>query len=404
MWLPYRAREDHAIVSPTLIIAGASARAAAASALRAGFTPWCTDLFADVDLLRACPVRRIALHDYPRGILAALRDAPPGPWMYTGALENRPDLVARVDRPLWGNPADVLRRVRSPFRVAEALGRRGLPCPAVCSGPPTAPARCWLIKPRRGAGGAGIRFHDPARALPARAYLHEWIDGVSCSAVFIGDGSGQVELFGTTRQLIGETWLHAPPFHWCGNIGPLRLPAETQTTLERIGRALVEDFGLRGLFGVDFVLRDGVPWPVEVNPRYPASVEVLERATEKSALLASYRACPGGARPVADETINPAPADLSRSAGPSPPVRPGRDVLWGKAVVFAPRSLVFPAGGPWESALAMPLHDPEVLFADIPAPGTRVEAGQPVCTVFASGTTIAECAEGLRRRAQATVP
>ena len=63
--------------------------------------------------------------------------------------------------------------------------------------------------------------------------------------------------------------------------------------------------GLRGLFGVDFVLRDGIPWPVEVNPRYTASVEVLEFAAGIRALTLhrSIFAANGSiAVPLVDET------------------------------------------------------------------------------------------------------
>src|SRR5437667_188035 len=70
---------------PTLLIVGASARAAAFSALRAGLRPWCADLFADVDLQRACPALRIAGRGYPHGLERMLGLAPPGPWLYTGA-------------------------------------------------------------------------------------------------------------------------------------------------------------------------------------------------------------------------------------------------------------------------------------------------------------------------------
>ena len=48
--------------------------------------------------------------------------------------------------------------------------------------------------------------------------------------------------------------------------------------LQQLGLDLARGCGLRGLFGVDFVLSEGVPWPVEINPRYTASVEVLEYA------------------------------------------------------------------------------------------------------------------------------
>ena len=54
---------------------------------------------------------------------AALSRGPAGPWMYTGALENHPDLVRALSerRPLWGNDAATLRRARSPLRVARSL-------------------------------------------------------------------------------------------------------------------------------------------------------------------------------------------------------------------------------------------------------------------------------------------
>src|SRR5205807_295367 len=78
-----------------LLIFGASARAAAFSALRAGLRPWCADLFADADLAARAPVRRVTGR-YPADFLRHLDAAPPGPWIYTGGLENRPYLVERM--------------------------------------------------------------------------------------------------------------------------------------------------------------------------------------------------------------------------------------------------------------------------------------------------------------------
>src|SRR6266436_2623844 len=97
-----------------LLIVGASARAAAFSALRAGLRPWCADLFADVDLRARCPAQQLSPEQYPHGFLEMVRQAPPGPWIYTGGLENRRALVRHICRlrPLWGNDAGVLRRVR----------------------------------------------------------------------------------------------------------------------------------------------------------------------------------------------------------------------------------------------------------------------------------------------------
>jgi predicted ATP-grasp superfamily ATP-dependent carboligase len=147
-----------------LIIIGASARAAAFSAHRAGLRPWCVDLFGDADLARRFPVRRIPLDNYPHGLLRALADAPDGPVLYTGGLENYPGLIARINRPLWGNSPEVLRRVRSPYVLDDMLRRHGLPALALRADPPSAAdSRRWLLKPLAGSGGLGIR---PYRSRP----------------------------------------------------------------------------------------------------------------------------------------------------------------------------------------------------------------------------------------------
>ncbi len=356
-----------------MIILGASARAAAASALRAGFAPWCADLFADADLARACPVRKVATAHYPAGLIAAAREAPPGPWMYTGALENRPDIVGKIDRPLWGISPQVLRRVRSPFLLADALRRHGLSVPIVCAGTfQTSPHRRYLVKPYHSAGGCHIRMFDGAADFnPRRCYLQEWIDGESCSAVFIGDARGRAQLLGATRQLVGESWLAAAPFAWCGNVGPLTLEQDTAATLLRIGQTIAAEFALCGLFGIDFILRDGVPWPVEVNPRYPASVEVLERASGQP-LLAAHAKAFGGCAPAAR-------------------TRPAYGKVVAKAILFARQSLMASEYPLWQTALEMPLDDLTVPFADLPATSTRIEVGQPICSVFAGADSQKDC-------------
>ena len=99
-----------------LIIIGASARAAAASALRAGFQPWCVDLFADRDLQALAPVRRCPAGRYPLGLLELLDDAPDAPVLCCGALENYPHLVNAVAarRPLQGCSVAAMFKVRDP--------------------------------------------------------------------------------------------------------------------------------------------------------------------------------------------------------------------------------------------------------------------------------------------------
>src|SRR5437870_12500656 len=136
--------------SEHVLLIGASVRAAAGSALRAGLRPWCVDLFADADLAAACPARRLP-GKYPHGFIAAAAAAPAGPWLYTGGLENWPTLVGRLARarPLWGNGPQVLRAVRRPDNVPQLLKERGLPCPGLHAPHAMVPrSDCWLRKPR----------------------------------------------------------------------------------------------------------------------------------------------------------------------------------------------------------------------------------------------------------------
>src|SRR5579871_3838271 len=91
------------------------------SALRSGSEIWAADHFGDLDL-RACATS-VRVETYPTGLIDALAAAPAGPWLYTGALENQPDLIERLAaiRPLCGVGGDVLRRVRDPLALAAAL-------------------------------------------------------------------------------------------------------------------------------------------------------------------------------------------------------------------------------------------------------------------------------------------
>ena len=205
---------------PVVGVVGASARAAVGSLLRAGFAAWAVDLFADRDLRRTTPCARCPADDYPDA-LPRLADAfPPGPVLYTGGLENRPDVVRELAarRPLWGNPPEVLEQVRDPFRLTAALSEAGFRAPRVLPSGPAPPGR-WLRKPVHSAGGHGIRFAGPHDGPSAGHYLQEFVDGPAMSAVFASTGTKCV-LLGVTEQLVGEPWLHAPPFRYTGSVGP----------------------------------------------------------------------------------------------------------------------------------------------------------------------------------------
>jgi predicted ATP-grasp superfamily ATP-dependent carboligase len=369
--------------SPNLLIVGASARAAAFSALRAGLRPWCVDLFADADLQQRCAVTRLTGR-YPEGFQRFIESDLPGPWMYTGGLENRPRFVQRMAerRPLWGNAEMVLSRCRDPKYIAALLRAAGMPAPAVAHAvEKSSGTRRWLLKPREGAGGAGIRFWTPGeRVRPGRdTYRQEFIEGEPLALLFLGSGR-TARLLGVARQLVGEPWLHAAPFRYCGSIGPLDPSMIQRPSLTAFGDLLALECLLTGLFGVDGVLREGVFWPVEINPRYTASIEVLEYATGTPMLgwhahLFTHRQLP---------SLPPSPISTDRTVG--------------KAILFARDDLHFPADGPWRAELRSPKPVQEMpAFADIPAAGERIEAGKPVLTFFAAADSPSACEAALRQ-------
>jgi predicted ATP-grasp superfamily ATP-dependent carboligase len=186
-----------------------------------------------------------------------------------------------------------------------------------------------------------------------------------------------------SEQVVGAAWLHAAPFAYAGSIGPVELPPTVRGQVERIGSAIAAEFGLVGLIGVDLVLDGTRVWPIEVNPRFPASVEVLERSGDFSAVAWHVRACRGGRLPV----------ETSEGARPKE-----RLELCGKAVLCAPRDVVV------GHSLATMLTDWAAdayrpLAADLPHVESQIGRGRPICTILADAVSRQDLESALRRRA-----
>jgi predicted ATP-grasp superfamily ATP-dependent carboligase len=385
-------------VKPPLAIVGASTRSAAASALRAGFEPLAADLFGDVDLQRIATTTRI--RPYPDGFLDWMRAVEPPSWMYTGALENYPELVDQMAwiAPLLGNAGDVLARVRSPWELGDVLRGAGLLFPETRESPlGLLHDRSWLSKTYSGASGSGVRIWSREQGAgngeenrAEKLCYQKRIDGTPCAAVYVA-AEGDAQLLGVTRQIIGEPWLRAHGFQYAGSIGPWPIAAAVRATLERLGRTLSEQFELAGLFGVDFMLDGEQVWTIEVNPRYTASVEIVERCTDVSAIAAHVAAC-GGLSGVSVRAGVPWPAI---GAGDTP--ARSESNCHGKATLFATRDFEISQSFA-DYSIAESLRTPWPMLGDISSAGTPIENGRPVLTIFASGTNVAEVEQRLRER------
>lgn len=362
-----------------VLVAGITSRPLALSAARAGWAVTAADAFGDLDL-RACAaviVSRTADGGFdPAAAALATRDIPADFAAYTANFENHPEAVAALarGRRLLGNSPAVLRRVRDPLSLMRALRRRGFETPLTRAAPPRAPlerGRRWLLKPRRSGGGHGTSAWRPGRPVARYQYLQERIAGLPGSVVFVANGR-RAHVLGLSRQLVGRGDFGAGGFRYCGSLmGPGVFPVEEalRRRAEALAQAVVEAFGLVGLNGVDFVARAGVPWPIEVNPRFSGSMELLERGASVP-LFAHHAAACGGRLP------DRATPDLTS--------------VHGKAIVFARRDVVTGATLRW-------LGDPAV--ADIPHPGERIARGRPICTVFATGRDPDGCVRALVAKA-----
>ncbi len=382
---------------PGLVVLGASVRAWAASARRAGWLVRGADLFADRDLVAIAEAVAVPPEDYPEGLAAAAARFPPGPWCYCGALENAPDLVdaLSVERPLAGCPGGVLRRVRSPRHLAEALRPAGIGSPETREDPLGLPTDgSWLVKPLRSAAGRGIApwlgvAKPAATARDALSGARVWqarVAGVPVSASFIVD-TGEARLVGTTEQLVGVRSWHASPFAYCGSldVAPDRLADSLRAQWTAIGDVLRQAFGLVGAIGVDAMRSpEGRLVVLEVNPRPTASMELVDRRT-------------GGAL---------ARDHLEACGWPSPAHAPDRGTggTWAKAVLRAWGSLeTSPRVTDVLDALseAWTATDGLAALADLPRTGTDVPAGAPLLTLFAVGDGPEDARRRLALRAAA---
>jgi predicted ATP-grasp superfamily ATP-dependent carboligase len=349
------------------LIAGFTTRALAESAVRTGAAIVTVDYFGDLDQRRLAEnhsLRERGRRYSAAALLELARDLRYDAVVYCGGLENHPAVVAALaqGRVLLGNEPEALRRVRDPGGLGRYLARQGFEAPDT-RGPrdPRPPAgAAWLVKPARGGGGQGVR---PWRGRPPRPteILQELVEGVSASAAFLADGRRSV-LLGWSEQL------HRPgSFRYAGNLVPLAGSETARREVDAIAEALTREYGLRGLNGFDFVLRGSRPVVVEVNPRYCASMELVERASGASLFALHLAACRG-------------------ELPGAPLLGPG---VWGKAIVYASRTVTAPDTTGW----------PAAGIRDVPHPGEVIRAGHPICTVLASGPTRARCETDLRAAA-----
>jgi predicted ATP-grasp superfamily ATP-dependent carboligase len=364
------------------VLIGLTTRALAESAAKVGQHVATLDYFGDRDQ-KAVVENYSLLRDYDlpfsaQNLLKASERLQFDNVIYTANLENHPAVVAALANRanLLGNGADVLAQIRD-WAFLRGFCRQHYihhPRTLLAGEERRAPQPSdWLCKPVAGGGGHGIRPWN-GRFLKRSYFLQARVEGLPASAAFVANGEKAV-VIGLSRQLIGNTELGGQGYGWCGNILPLPWDADQNRHLlesvQKMVMALTRHFGLKGIGGIDLVISEGDgqrlhPYLVEVNPRYTASMELMEWAYGINIYNLHINALDGHLPPSAlAEHLN----------GP----------CFGKGIVFAYQSVRIHDTDRWRD------HG----WRDIPYPGDTVEPGHPICTVFSSGDTHDACLDNL---------
>lgn len=365
--------------APFVALAGLSARWLAQSAARAGLHAAALDIFGDRDTREAAELwfdigtgDGALVIDRARLVDALTRVARlPGllGWIGGSGLEPlMPQLCSEPGLPRYlGNDAEAIAAVREPRRFFALLDALRIAHPAVSFERPVS-AEGWLFKRADGCGGTHIK---PADAFglttdSTHGYFQHIGKGRSLSALFIG-AHGGAHMIGFAEQLTCA--IDDLRFVHAGSIGPIDLAPALVAHVQQALDALCARTGLVGINSCDF-LSDGTAFDVlEINPRPSSTLALYETASPDAwpaGLLACHLdACRHGR----------APSAASLALAHEPRWRAGQRVL------FAQRPFNVPA-----AFSDVCLRDPQC--RDVPMPATRIEAGQPVCTLHVRAASV----------------
>jgi predicted ATP-grasp superfamily ATP-dependent carboligase len=344
---------------PAILVVAYSARALSSSAARAGFAPLAIDVFGDDDTREtslSCVKLDGGLADgfEPDKIVRAVESLAeahdPVGLVYGAGFEHQPEtlgLISGVTR-VFGNSAATLSAAKDPLALARVCEANRVRHPPIAFSPPDEP-ELWLVKKRGAAGGAHIAAAHGAGPAPPDSYYQLRVPGQSVSALFLAS-AGKAAIIGLSTQWTAPA--SDSPFRYGGAAGPVDVGQAEAADIARAVSVSASEFSLVGLNSADFLLSpDGVSL-IEINPRPGATLDVFE--SDEAPLLARHlAACEGRLSP------------MSRGAA-----------CKAAEIVYAPHDLVVRRRANWPD-----------WAVDRSAPGTHIAAGDPFCTILASGAT-----------------
>jgi predicted ATP-grasp superfamily ATP-dependent carboligase len=272
-----------------ILIAGASCRAAAQCAARSGFYPIALDDFVDRDLIEcasAYPLAAIETWGVVQPFLPGLK------CLLAGGIENRPEILQRLidSGARCGIDVPMLRQLRDPLQWQSWATKCGLNFPETLWHPigggignPIGTAdsdRKWLCKSLSSAGGLGVQFCDDSTHCfegsgASNVYWQRFVNGRPIGITFLS-AAGRSQFVGAALSIGGQRDCSPLPFLYRGNIAPLEIRDAERERLEGFAHAVHQSTGIRGLWQADWIVNHEGWWLLEINPRWSASMELLD--------------------------------------------------------------------------------------------------------------------------------
>ena len=354
-------------IPPKLLIIALSGRLPAQLALAGGYAPVVVDCFADEDTkCMAVEVRQVASLQLADVLPAAaeLRLAHGLTHVvYGSGFESCPETLAYLEQDwvLLGNCSAVFSRLLDKPAFFRQLALMRMPFPETVFVQPEE-GDDWLQKPLRGQGGVGIRrAGEVGTGTAGGCYWQRYLDGESFSVTFIAYVE-QVAVLGFNRQwsrVLDEN----QPFMFAGVANCAELGEVVQNQLLGWLGQLAAVYGLRGLGSLDFILKDGCCYLLEINARIPASAQLYAGPVFAGHVQA------GCGLPLALRW----PVSLSCAY----------------EILYAPRVMRIADDCAWP-----------VWVLDRPAAGAFIGKHQPICSIIAAGNSPQQTALQLLERRQ----
>lgn len=267
------------------LIIARSGRALAASAKRAGYKVCVADCFADADTKDVSEsVHRLQFTN--NGFIEAellthvqkVISHHPNIKLITGSgFESSPGIIQSLNElaPVISNTKETIDAVKNPSRFFNMLNNQKICHPEFSFSKPD-DTKKYVIKKKAGIGGEHVNWADQYEfEIGSTHYFQEYISGVPASALFLANGA-QASIIGFNQQLISDEFADMPFLYQ----GAIRLEQDSvvnRNDVEHIVNVISKEAGLKGLCGLDYIVKPGNEIVVlEINPRPPSTFELYE--------------------------------------------------------------------------------------------------------------------------------